>query len=297
VALEVFGNNPSAVVSSGGTDAPSAGTVETNWVLTGSTLPACSGSATPATQFHVADPAAPSEIILVTVNAGGATPTLTVTRGAESTTPVTHAAGFTIDQVITGGVLGAFTQGYGALAFNDLLTWAYDPAATVNNALLPAAATLMLVRMPLTRAISLTNLIFAVAIVATGTLTNSYVAAFTSAGTIIGQSADQSSVWQSGGSTGTKTVALAGGPYTVTPLSSNDFFWGAFYCGTASAALPQFRCTNTNASNALANAGTTTARSRFAVIAQANTATLASITPSSLSQASPFPDAFWMGAS
>ena len=45
-----------------------------------------------------------SEIIAVT-NVSGTT--WTVTRGAESTTPVTHSAGFTIQQVVTAGFLGS----------------------------------------------------------------------------------------------------------------------------------------------------------------------------------------------
>ena len=61
-------------------------------------------AATGVSQFHVADPAAPSEMIAVT-NVSGTT--WTVTRGAESTIPVQHAAGFTVYQVTTAGFLGA----------------------------------------------------------------------------------------------------------------------------------------------------------------------------------------------
>ena len=55
------------------------------------------GASTGVSQFHVADAAAPTEIIVVT-NVSGTT--WTVTRGADSTTPVTHTAGFTIYQVV-----------------------------------------------------------------------------------------------------------------------------------------------------------------------------------------------------
>jgi hypothetical protein len=99
VAVEVFANDATATVSSGGTGAPSAGTVET-WTLSGSTLPAVSSSAVPATCCYVADQAAgaESEKMLVTNISGS---TATVTRGADGTAPVTHASGFAVQQVLT----------------------------------------------------------------------------------------------------------------------------------------------------------------------------------------------------
>ena len=113
--LEVFANNPSATLTSA-TDAPASGTVETTWAVTSSTLPVCSAAGALPTQFHVADKAAPSEVILVTVNAGGST-TMTVTRGAESTTPVVHSAGATLVQVLTAGYLGTVPSGAYQSAF------------------------------------------------------------------------------------------------------------------------------------------------------------------------------------
>jgi len=90
VALEVFANDGTAIVSSGGTTAPAAGTVE-SWTLASSTLPAVSSSAFPPTQCYITDQANDSEKILVT-NISGAT--ATVTRGADGTTPITHTSGF-----------------------------------------------------------------------------------------------------------------------------------------------------------------------------------------------------------
>lgn len=103
MAVEVFANDAAATVTSGGTGAPAAGTVE-SWTLSGSTLPSVSSSAVPPTQCYVADAAtgAEPEKILVT-NISGTT--ATVTRGADGTTPVTHSAGFTIQQVLTHGSL------------------------------------------------------------------------------------------------------------------------------------------------------------------------------------------------
>ena len=105
VTVEVFANVASTTVSSGGTDAPVSGTVET-WTVASSTgFPAASATAVPPTQFHVADPQFTSEMIAVTNVSGG---TWTVTRGAEGTTPVQHVAGFTVWQVLTAGGLSAF---------------------------------------------------------------------------------------------------------------------------------------------------------------------------------------------
>ena len=99
IPLEVFGNNPSTTVSSGGTTAPSQGTVETWTVASSASFPATELG---AQQFHVADPSLPGEIITVQ-NISGTT--WTVLRGAESTTTTAHASGFTVVQVVTAGAL------------------------------------------------------------------------------------------------------------------------------------------------------------------------------------------------
>lgn len=102
MATELFANVPDTTVTSGGTDAPAGGTVESWTVASSASFPAASSGA--GTQFHVGDPGAPTEMILVS-NVSGTT--WTVTRGAESTTPVAHAANFTVVQVVTAGFLGS----------------------------------------------------------------------------------------------------------------------------------------------------------------------------------------------
>jgi hypothetical protein len=106
VAVEVYANQPLGTVTSGGTDAPAAGTTETWTVLPAAAFAAASSTAYPPTQFHIADVAAPSETMRV-MNVGGNT--WTVVRGTESTTPVTHAPGFQVTQVVTQGGLTALT--------------------------------------------------------------------------------------------------------------------------------------------------------------------------------------------
>lgn len=101
-ASEVFANQPTTTL------AGPQGTATTTWTVASSlTFPAAS---TGVSQFHIADTAtaASSELILVT-NVSGST--WTVTRGAESTTPQSHAAGATITQVVTAGWLNTVSTG------------------------------------------------------------------------------------------------------------------------------------------------------------------------------------------
>ena len=99
MAIDLFANNASATVSSGGTTAPAAGTSE-SWTLASIVGLAAS---TGVTQMRLVDPAASSEIMLLTNLSGTAA---TVTRGAEGTTPVAHTAGFTVQAVATAANLG-----------------------------------------------------------------------------------------------------------------------------------------------------------------------------------------------
>lgn len=111
MALEVFANDAIGTVTSGGTTAPAGGTSE-SWTVTPSIAFAVAASG--VTQFYVADTASgkSTEKILVTVCPGGTTAgqSWTVTRGADSTTPVTHASGFTIQQVISHASLANLAQ-------------------------------------------------------------------------------------------------------------------------------------------------------------------------------------------
>ena len=104
MALEVFADYALTTVSSGGTTAPSSGSTETWTVGSSASFPA---AVTGVSQFHVADPALPTENILVT-NVSGTT--WSVTRGAEGTTPVAHAGGFTVKAVVSPGFLGLLPQ-------------------------------------------------------------------------------------------------------------------------------------------------------------------------------------------
>lgn len=127
MAVEVFGNLPATTVTSGGTDAPAAGTQETWTVGSSSSFPAVSSTGTPPTQCHVADIADNSEMIAVT-NISGTT--WTVTRGAEGSTPVAHTAGFTVYQVTSAG---AFTQLRAVDWLNVVTMFGADPTGTGDS--------------------------------------------------------------------------------------------------------------------------------------------------------------------
>jgi len=125
MALELFANSAFTTVTAGGTSAPASGTTEAWTVASSAAFPALAGGAQPATQFHVADPVTATELVAVTAVAGT---TWTVTRGAEGTTPVTHAPGFTARQVVSAAV---FTQMLGNNP--NVLAYGADPTGTVNS--------------------------------------------------------------------------------------------------------------------------------------------------------------------
>lgn len=109
--IELFADQPQTTIASGGTNVPAPGTTQTLTPVSGTGFPAVSAASN--SQFHIADPAAPSELIAVT-QTGAA---WTVTRGAEGATPVSHQAGWTARQVVTAGMLGSMAQAVDAKAF------------------------------------------------------------------------------------------------------------------------------------------------------------------------------------
>ena len=105
---EVFADSPVTTVPAGASGTLSSGQADTWSVFSSAGFPT---AATGISQFHIADPAAPSEVILVTNMTGGGNTTWSVIRGADSTTPVAHAAGFTVTNVISAGWLNSVAAG------------------------------------------------------------------------------------------------------------------------------------------------------------------------------------------
>jgi hypothetical protein len=116
LTLDAITNQGSGTVTSGGTTAPAQNTVETWTVTAAIAFPAVSVAA--GTVFRVIDPAQSGEVMLVTSAPGGisAGQSWQVTRGAENTVPVAHAANFTINEAITAGLLAKMIQGQAGVA-------------------------------------------------------------------------------------------------------------------------------------------------------------------------------------
>ncbi len=135
-ATEVFGNDGQATVSTGGTTAPVAGTTET-WTTTGATgiWPTADPTATPPAVFHIADvaPGVTTEKILVT---DSRTSSWAVTRGADGSTPIAHAAGFTIRQIVSKGWWNGVPQTVNGHA-GPVVTLAASDVAAVPTSDLP----------------------------------------------------------------------------------------------------------------------------------------------------------------
>lgn len=130
------------------------------------------------------------------------------------------------------------------------LAWAYDPGLCQGGSLLSGSGVIQLSRVNVRTSIVVTNIVSFISTAgATLTAGDSFVGLYANSGTRIGISADQAASWVS---TGTKTAALAGGPFTLTPGT----YWVAWLCvGTT---MPTFaRLQNYNATVANLGAGGT----------------------------------------
>lgn len=136
--LFTYANQAQTTVSDGGTDAPASGTSEQWTVASGAGFPAASVSSTPATYFAVADTAATSEIVWVTAATTASPWVWGVTRGAEGTTPVTHATGFTVQNVVSAAGLTNFKQASNAIVTSVTVT---DTTSPVTVAVYQPVAT------------------------------------------------------------------------------------------------------------------------------------------------------------
>lgn len=118
MATELFSEYYQWNVSTGGTDAPSPGTVETLTITNPAGAPPAQ---TGVSQFRIVDMTdvrTPPEIILVTNVNGGV---WTAIRGAEGGAPWAHSPTWTAVPVLTAAAVASLAQGgSGAIPFNDL---------------------------------------------------------------------------------------------------------------------------------------------------------------------------------
>jgi len=289
VATELFSANlATTTVTSGGSSAPASGTTET-WTVASSAM--FGAAASGVSQFHVADPAAPAETIAVT-NVSGVT--WTVTRGAESTNTVVHAAGFTVYQVTTAGTLTSFSQAQASTVPSDTgyAAWNYDPlltALSITFSSLPSAGSRYLARLDVHTAVTV-SAIWAMWIKPSGgTPANNFLALYNSAGTQVGSTTSDFTA------TATGLQGFSVGSVTLAA----GIYYAAYVCGTQGTTpggLAWSTAVNGNTggisgSLLFGDSAHTAAKYRFAVNGTGASSLPSSFTLSSNSSVSTYP--FW----
>ncbi|HEY6276022.1 MAG TPA: hypothetical protein VIX86_06790 [Streptosporangiaceae bacterium] len=154
------------------------------------------------------------------------------------------------------------------------LAWNYDPQQISTQTALPTTGQVVLSRINLRQAISVTNVLYYVGTIGS-TLTSGqcFAGLYSSAGTLIGASADQSVAWAA--TTGLYTSALASGPFAAGP----GFVWVALmFNGTTGPAAGRALA----AGFATSNLGFAAAVSRYAHGNVTGTTSLPTQTPASL---------------
>lgn len=179
---------------------------------------------------------------------------------------------FTTDGTATGGP--TWSTNFTAQP-NDsgYLAWTFDPIAVSGTGVAPTSGVVNLTKVLVPQPISVSNVVlYVVTAGATLTAGQSFAGIYNSAGTLVATTASQSSSWNS---TGRKSMALTGGPFTLTP----GYYWVAFF--SVGTTPPAFAKNNNALDATLYNGTTTAARNRFATNGTATTALAGSITPGS----------------
>jgi hypothetical protein len=158
---------------------------------------------------------------------------------------------------------------------HNYLAWNYDVAGALNTAALPTSGQIVLTRINVWTAISVTNVVFAMPTLGSSlTSSENFAGLYNSSGVLIGTSADQTTTWNTGGTTGLQTVALSGGPFNV---AAGTFVWVAWLFNGSTG--PTFtRAASQTA--AISNAGLAAATARWAHTATGGQTSLAGFTPS-----------------
>lgn len=166
----------------------------------------------------------------------------------------------------------------------NLKAWSYDPGLQTSSTTLTSGL-VYLIRMPLAQPQWITNILIEVMAAGTGlTSGQNFVGLYSSGGTLIATSADQTSAW---GSTGLKSAALTGAPY----YEQGGFVYAAVL-STGTTPITVGRATVQG--SATVNAGLTAAASRYATGPSGQTSLPGAITMSTLT---PIATAIWVGAS
>lgn len=143
--------------------------------------------------------------------AAGASVKLTTNGSNRHLVPYASLPGWVTSGSIAPAVFDAADQGY--------ISWAYDPAMSYNG-IGPTAGLLYVTAVPVRRSCTITNVLTGVAVAGSGlTSGQNFAALYNSSGTLLSQTADQTTAWSS---VGIKTMAL-GAAQTVAP--------GIYYVG------------------------------------------------------------------
>lgn len=168
---------------------------------------------------------------------------------------------------------------------HNLLSWTMDPAIPTGGTIL-AAGVLHLARIKLPEDSNVTNLIATVTTIGSGLTANqNFGALYTSTGTLVAITADQSVAWTGAGA---KTMALAGGPYALT---AGPYYAALLSNGTTPPTFLRGHGTSTSTMNI---GLTTTTGARSLTFGAAQTTPPASVT---LGSASLDFKAWWMALS
>lgn len=166
---------------------------------------------------------------------------------------------------------------------NGLLAWSVDPAVCVQDAQ-TTAGTIRLIKIFATKNITITNIwVYVNTAGVTLTAGQNFAGIYSSAGVLLGKTADQAAAWQSAGVKTMPVVAEAGQSLTIAGGPS-VFFWVALL--TNGTTQPFFISGNANSNTA--NLGLTAPAARFGVVNAGQTAlpatfVLANVTPTARS--------------
>lgn len=169
-------------------------------------------------------------------------------------------------------------------ADQNLKAWAYDPATSLTAQVLTTGL-LEMVKLPIRTATTITNIIAAVSTAGSGlTASQNWAGLYNASGTLLSQTADQTTAWAS---TGVKTMTLAA-PQAV---AAGNYFVAFVSNGTTPPQMPRGSSLNIGAD--ILNVGLTASTARYAT-AGTVTALPASVTMASRTLAA---RAWWVAVS
>ena len=216
--------------------------------------------------------------------------------------PITLPPNLAPGSPVTVEYLGQFMESQAQAAVNEaqaqaagpFLGWSFDAALASGTALLGVGGSVYGTAIPLPQGGTVAKLWYDITTAgATLTASSCWALLFSSAGKLIGKSADQSTIWATagvGGSAATGTTLTAFTTGSLTALAAGTYYGAVVATGTT---LPTFATSGAPA--AVFNANLAAAVSRCAILATSVTTTPANVTPSSFSQTGSLP--IWMGVS